>query len=189
MKLQSLLTEYLVTNSSLPLQGVGQLQIKSNAASLVQADDLLTPPSYRIIFSAAVPGGEEQQKLTDFIGNRLGIDSEKAVDLMNEEASLQKSLAVGHNHFDWVAVGIFQKQENGIISFTQTDALGKYLPDISLEKITKQLVLETFAKEPAIEQTEPVYEYAEPVKKDNWWIWAIVIFVVSVALILIRYYA
>jgi hypothetical protein len=187
VKLQPLLTEYLVEYGNLPLAETGRLFLKHHAASHNSTETMLVGPTDTITFTSAVPSAAELQQLANFITDRLQISPEEALHLMKEE---QTQIKAGKLNSSWPALGNFQKQANGTITFAQEEALGKYLPSLSLEKSNYQNLLET-NEEPIVADVvnPPVYEWAETPRKDRWWIWAIVIFVVALALILVRYYA
>ena len=191
MKLQPLLSEYLLENGSLPLPGDKQLFIERQSAVLKEADSIITSPGNRIFFTEKTATEQELQQLSAFISRRLSISEEQATELLHKEGNLQSAIADTET-IDWIPLGSFRKQQNGLISFFEADALNNYLPVISLKQTQQQPQKETTeevieeAAEPTI-MSEPLNELEEPIQKDYWWVWAIVILVVSLVLILFRF--
>ena len=163
------------------------MSIRHTAAKLKEDDSMLAGPSANILFSPNLPTEVEQENLVSFICNELNISADQASALLKEE-DFQTSLA-DENKFDWPTVGSFQKQPDGTILFTQNEALKSYLPAISLVAAkpvaSPASVTETIKEEDTTGVNEA---FEEPVKKDNWRVWATVIFVVSVLLISIYYF-
>jgi hypothetical protein len=186
VKLQPLLTEYLVEYGNLPLAETGRLFLKHHAASRSSTQTMLVAPTDTIAFTAAVPSHHELQQLANFIAERMQIPPEVAVQLLEEE----QPLVMDEVNRAWPVLGSFLEQPNGTFTFVQDDVLGKYLPSLSLEETKHQHPPEK-DEEPAADEAINLtaYEWTEPPRKDRWWIWAIIIFVVAVALILLRYYA
>ena len=191
LKLQPLLSEYLLENASLPLQDAGHLIIRRETAVVKDEDNAILPPQTSLVFSSEEPTPAEQQNLIGFLSKRLSISAQQATELVSKEGNLQNAFAENES-IDWASFGNFQKQQDGLISFFEADALNNYLPVISLKQTQQQPQKETTeevieeAAEPTI-MSEPLNELEEPIQKDYWWVWAIVILVVSLVLILFRF--
>lgn len=192
MKLQSLLTEYLIEHGNLPLAGTGRLYIKHTGATIT--GDTITNPVNTITFSTAKPSETEQQKLINFITAKYNVSVAQAEGLWKSESDFE-TVFTDKTAFEWTALGTFQKNDNGTVSFTQNEGISKYLPAISLAALKKQPlpeapVVKVIEEETVQEETVAAleYQYIETEQKDRWWIWAIVIFVLSVILILFKYF-
>lgn len=182
--LQPLLQEYLIENGSLPILSKGRLIINHSPAQLQEADKMFIAPVNHLSFSATMPSETEVQKLVSFISSRLTITHEQAKELLAKESGANTSINENNDSVDWPALGLLQNKD-GTIHFTQHSQLTNYLPSFSVEKIIQQPVSEpdiTPASE--IIAGEVIFE-EEIIKKDYWWVWALVIFLLSVILILL----
>lgn len=190
MLLHSVLQEYLVENDYLPLLATGQLTIHHVPAQLHQSENTLVAPVSQVSFSEKNPSEAEMQKLILFVANRLGVTNSEANDLLEKESVSNRLLSESSNAFNWPALGLFQNK-NGSIHFVQDVKQMDYLPSLIVKKTMRHSV-----SEPAIsfEHVEPerivnnvVFQNEEIVVRDYWWVWALVIFLLSAILILFRF--
>lgn len=188
--LSPLLQEYLIENSNLPLPATGRLTIQSAPAHLNATDKTLIAPVSKIVFSDTIPAENELQQLVAFIARKLSISHIESKGLLEKELGLNAELTAGNESINWPEWNLFG---NGKDAFNlQQFTLNHYLPALPVEKIFRQPVteIETVtlpAENTSVDITPEVYpEFEEPVAKDYWWVWALIILVVSVVMVMYR---
>ncbi len=186
--LSPLLQEYLVENGYLPLPDAGQLTIEHAPAQLKAIDKTFTAPASKIVFSNSTPTAADIEKLTTFIGRQLNIADDQAITLLKQETGSALSVNKNGDILQWPEWNLWDENED-VLPDSQYHSLNSYLPSFLAEKIHRQPVTiketTTLPSETFLEETYP--ELDEPAPKDYWWVWALVVFIISVLLIANRY--
>ncbi len=193
MKLQPLLSEYFYENENLQLAGIGHLSIQHKAAQITTDDTSLLAPISELVFQQN-ENESIDENLVQFISERLQVSVEQAIILLEQEGTLQVAIAK-EDAFEWPALGTFKRGEDGELFFHQECVLQQYLPNLALvpvplhkEEQKEETVVATNVEQAQEIAIEPIEDLAEPGQQSRWWIAATIIFVVSVILILIRYF-
>lgn len=195
MLLSPLLQEYLIENGSLPLPATGRLIIQHTPAYLKDADQTFIAPNIKIVCSDIAPAENELQQLIAFIAGKLSISNKESKGLLEKEMGLNAEFEGSGNTVNWPEWNLFQDKKDD--SNPQQSTLKDYLPAFPIEKIFRQpdvtptetvtLPAEHIAVEATSDTAEVFTEMEEPIARDYWWVWALVIFVVSILLIVNRY--
>ena len=185
----ALLHQYLIENSVLQLPRIGTLEFAEVPARLDVADKQLHAPrkTLRLNDNSETP---DKHALMGFLSHHLNISEEQSYTVFQQFTESMRSTLNAKRILYWHNLGAFQKDETGLIRFVQTTDIDEYLPPVSADRMIRQnaehamMVGDTETTNTAMQE----YYDDEPVevKRDYWWVWAIIIFVVSCGLIWLK---
>jgi nucleoid DNA-binding protein len=185
----SLLHQYLVNSSNVVLPGIGTLQFANSPAQTVNGRIL--SPKQTLVLLAEKENDSEVGKLMAFLSNKLDMPEMQAHTLFQQFLQTIKTTITEKKSMVWDGLGFFRQDDNGNIRFVQNSELDEYLPPVEAKWINSHhstkydlLVGENETNNIAIEEG---LEEAVNKKKSYWWVWAIVIAVVALAIIAYKY--
>ena len=176
--MQQFITAYLFQNKICPLPGLGTLAIVTKPSESDFIHKQILAPVPTIQFS------EAETSTTDLV-NYISVkesytNSEAETALHNFSAELKSGKAVE-------GVGKFSVNTSGNIVFEAEPLPAYFTPAIHAERVihpeADHNILVGDKETTAAVMTE--YYAEEPVKKDRWWIWAIVLAAIAIAVIVI----
>ncbi len=184
--MQEYLNAFLYQYENCPLPGVGTLYLEKQPARFEDAGKKIIAPNYTFVLNPDVlPPG----LLYSFVAQSAKtteIQAEKNIQVFcNKIISLPKEGTIELN-----GSGNFYRDEEGIISFREMNMQKELFPDLEVQKLVRKneehsmLVGDT---ETTNNRMTEYYAVDSSVKADKWWIGALIIFVISVALILWHY--
>jgi hypothetical protein len=179
--MHNFIASFLFQNNYCPLPGIGTLVLNQQSAESDFAGKKIYPPKSTIRFSAETA---DAAVLVAFIKNEKNISTEEAAAvLQNFSTEISNKLSVDKT-MELHNIGTLQNN-NDTISFTE-----KALPDFFVQPVIAERVIHPQAEhsilvgEKETTNTAMTEYYAdEPVAKDRWWIWAIVLGTIAVAVI------
>jgi len=188
----SLLHQYLIENGSLHIPGIGTLAFAEVSARLDVADKQLQAPHKTLRLNVASDPANKHA-LMGFLSRHLNISEEQSYTVFRQFTdSIRTSLGTKRILY-WYNLGAFQKDESGAVKFVQTTDLDQYLPPVIADRMIRANAEHSMTVGDTETTNTAMQEYYgdEQVefRKDYWWVWAIVIFVVSAGLIWLKYFS
>ena len=184
--MQQLIANYLFQYKNCPLSEVGTLHLQSASATSEIGTQKIIPPSHSIFFSKDIA---DSTNLTEFIAaNKIISVDEAAYQLKNitdEIINLKEQ-----EEFSLTGVGVFLKSQNDNLSFNQLQTNGSFAFPIYAERVIHpddSHAILVGDKETDRNTMTDFFTETEPVKKNKWWMWAAVIFIISIILTIIYF--
>jgi hypothetical protein len=187
MSIQKLLASYLFQNRSCPLAGMGNLSIVQSPAISDFGNKKIIAPTATIQFSPAATN-------TDDLLAYLAHKTNTIQGHMGEayEAFCKKLASELHSGspVDMEGIGQFNIDAGGNITFQSVNVPAAFLPSVTAERVihpeAEHSILVGDKETTNTVMTE--YFNEEPVVKDRWWIWAIVLAALAIGTLIIYYY-
>ena len=181
------LLKYFSINSSLALPGIGSFYIETNPATLDFVNKTLHAPVTEIVYSDEANPGDE--KLYSFISNESGLSKAEAGNRINQFVQQIKLQLETGRAIELHGIGtLIQKEE----SYFFTPALtGKnFFPGVTAERVIRQHAEHNVrVGEDNKTSTEMHIQLAQQeVKEERWWIAAIVLAFIGIAVIVYHYF-
>jgi hypothetical protein len=188
--MHQLIASYLFQNKACPLPGLGTLLVTKTPASPDFLNKLITGPQQSIIFENAE---SDASNLLDYIALKTNTTVLKTIENLGHFCSNLKRAALANNPATVDGVGNFFTDAAGKIDFKPQAVAPFFQPAVKATWVTH-----TEAEHPVLvgdkETTSTVMteyfsdtEEETPVKKDRWWVWAIVL--AAIALLALLFYA
>ena len=184
--MQQLLVNYLFQYKNCPLPQIGTLRIQTGSATSEIGTQKIIPPSHSIFFSKDIA---DSTNLTEFIAANKNISVDEAAyqlkNITDEIINLKEQ-----EEFSLTGVGVFLKSQNDNLSFNQLQTNGSFALPVYAERVIHpddSHAILVGDKETDRNTMTEYFTETDPVKKDKWWIWAAVIFIISIILTIIYF--
>ena len=185
----SLLHQYLIIHKQLDLPGVGLLQVIDVPARYNAAEKKIYAPHPAIRCKAERM--EVDNILYSWIAKQLSISVETAQNQFHTFINNILGELAKHNQTTWKGLGIFTKNDTGIIRFAWEKTIQQYLPSITATKIirngTSHNLLVGAHEATSIEMEQWLSQDASPLTKKHRWFWVMAT-VIVVAISISIYY-
>ena len=182
--MHQLIASYLFQTRSCPLDSLGSLSITTTAADPDFTNKIINPPIPNILFQQ---NESPATGLTDFIADSTGCDETEATAALDHFYDQLKNDIADKGSAKLKGIGNLYVDSSDNLQFQQEE-----LPDVFLQPVKANRVIHPQAEHHILvgdkESTNTLmteYFNEEPVKKDRWWIWAIVLGVIAIILILV----
>ena len=180
-----LIASYLFQNKTCPLPGLGNLSVVAGKAELEFLNNAIKAPAPRIVFEATE---NDASNLLDYIATKTDSTILQTIDRLGHFCNTLKAATIANHPATLDGVGNFFTDSSGKINFKSSQ-----LPVAFLQPVTAERVIHPQAEHPILvgdkETTNTLmteYYNEAPVKKNRWWIWAVVL--AAIALIAIVVY-
>jgi len=181
--MQEQIASYLFQTGSFPIEGLGTLVITNTAAITDFGAKQLLPPRPVIRLQDA------ETDSSDFVGYLASAMNSNAADAKTAWSDYCRELlnrVEAGKPIQIDAIGSFEKDAAGKIVFTDEKVAAGFLQPVQAERVihpeAEHSILVGDKETTNTEMTE--YFSEQPVKKDRWWIWAIIIVVVAALMVL-----
>lgn len=187
--LSILLSRYFGLSGKVVIPGVGLLSRLHDSASNQFINKKFQPPSYNIVFedkTSVVPQGQ-----LNYI-SRLTGDAFYEIHGYLEElgrsiyAALEKDRKI-----EWIGMGLFQMDEDGVLSFQPKHAQTLYLKEITYTHVIRKNVEHSIIVGTSEKTNHEMEEYFEDLKNQPYWkSWhklALIIILISLTIVLVRF--
>ena len=183
--MEELLATYLFQNKSCPLPGVGSLSIGDNTAYYVLGEKQIHPPMPYISFS---PAERSTDDLVKFISTRTDISNDEAARQLGVYCAKLNSLDA-YAESELPFAGKFYVDVEGSLVFKAIHFPEDFLAPLHAEKmIHPEATHNILVGDKESNSALMTQFYSEsPLKRDRWWIWAIVLFLIASISIIIYY--
>ncbi|MEP6677565.1 MAG: hypothetical protein ABJA78_20560 [Ferruginibacter sp.] len=182
--MQSLIPSFLFLNKKCSLPGIGTLSVADLPARSDFANKQVTAPRPQFVFSTASIN-EESDLLIEYIATKKMLSRNESSSMLNDfcgQLENKKDLSIKQ-------VGLFTIDADHKIKFEPAQ-----LPEIFLQNVAADRVIHPEAEHSILvgdtETTNTAmteYYIDEPVKKSRWWLAALILSVISAAMILIYF--
>ncbi len=184
--MQEYLNAFLFQNENCPLPGVGTLYLEKQPARFEDAGQKIIAPNYSIVLNPDVlPPG----LLYSFVAQSAKtteIQAEKDIQgFCNKIISLPTEGKIELN-----GSGNFYRDEEGILLFHEMNLQKELFPDLEVQKLVRKNEEHSILvgdKETTNNRMTEFFAEDSSVKSDRWWIAALIIFIISAALIIWHY--
>ena len=184
--MQQLLANYLFQYKTCPVPALGTLRIESVSAASEIGSQIINPPINNISFSQDI---SDIKNLTEYIAANKNISVEEAAYQLKNNS--QEITNLGENQEFLIAgVGMFSKNINGNLIFTPVETNAVYSLPVYAERVIHpddSHAILVGDKETDRNTMTEFFTETEPVKKNKWWMWAAVIFIISIILTIIYF--
>jgi hypothetical protein len=185
--MQHLIASYLFQNKYCALPGIGTLSLTAGKAATDFLDKKIKAPLTAITFSEAE---NKMDGLPEYIAATTNSDKYEATEALEHFCDgIKKSL---HNNesITLESIGQFFVDGSGSIKFQPIDLPKAFLQDVSAARVIHpeaEHAILVGDKESTNTLMNEYFSDDTPVKKNRWWIWAIII--VSIALLALLIYS
>ena len=183
--MQHLIASYLFQNKYCALPGIGTLRVTAGNAATDFLDKKIKAPQTTIIFSETE---NKDEGLLEYIAATTSSDKYEATEALEHFCDVVKNNLANKSPATLEGIGQLFIDASGKIQFQPSRIPAVFLPDVKAERVihpeaehhilvgdkdsTNTLMTEYFNEE-------------VPVKKNRWWIWAIVIGSIALLALLI----
>lgn len=183
---ENLITSYLFQNRVCPLPTIGTLRLEEGNAILETAEKKISPPRPIIRFhSHELPADD----LLNYIAVQKNIPVENASGLLSEYCTRLQNLDA-FTEVPLQNAGKFYIGADGNLLFKSIDLPDAFFPAVHAERVIHPEASHAILvgdKETTNTVMTEFYNEEEVVKKSKWWIWPILLFVVSMIMIIIYF--
>ncbi len=183
-----LIASYLFQNKTCPLPGLGTLMITTTLAETDFSNTTINAPVPVITFETK---DNDAGNLLDYIAAKTSSTVFQAIDQLGQLCNNLKAAAISNNAAVLNGVGDFFTDTSGNINFKPLVLPSSFFYPVKVAWVihpeAEHHILVGDKETTNTEMTEYFNEEEVPVKKDRWWIWAIVLGVI--ALLALLFYA
>ena len=186
-----LIYKYLIIHQHVPLAGVGVFYLTRKPAKHDVANKLISPPVLSIDFKP--PTTTDNKGFFTFLSKEKGFDEVSAIKYFNDFVRQIKHDVNAHKPVDLPGLGILRKNANGDVSFEPANIVATYFPPVIAEPVLREKasyeirVGETRRTSSQMQEALQNEPETVLVRKDYWWIYAIVLAVLGIAAIVYYY--
>jgi hypothetical protein len=183
--MENLLATYLFQHKICPLPTIGTLIVRAGNAQASLAEKKITAPIPFIEYSEQENSAKE---LTNFIARYLNVDLEKAEHLLTLYCKAVHQLQA-YEELGLATAGSFYKDEHGSLHFKSASMPAAFFPEVMAERVIhvdaahQMLVGDTQTNTIAMSE---LLNGEEPIR-NKWWVAALVLALLSFALIFYYY--
>ena len=193
-KMNDVLTAYLLQHKSINIPEVGSIYIQSKAAITDFVNKQLFPASYSYRFDKYYDTPEP--RFYEYLAYKQGISEQEAIDWYNNYVADIRLRLKNDGYYAWEGIGVFKKDSNGDLVFEEQQKLLPILAPVPAKRVIRKdarhAILVGDKEKTNVQMSEmlqdPSEQTAPVIRKDRWWVYALVLFVISLALILVYYY-
>jgi hypothetical protein len=188
------LHKYLSLNKKLSIPDIGNFVIESSGARLDSINGLLYAPTQVIQFTQDHATADKY--FFDFLANELGVEDVVAIGIFHDYVYKIKSIINTPQGFLMKGIGTLKKEDNGHIIFTPEKSQLELMPRVQLDSIYpmphKDGQIDNDKHKDLTSQKEEdisalLGQESEAATADNWWIYAIILFLIGVGAIMFHY--
>ena len=170
------LYKYLVLHKHLCIPQLGSFTVQKESARYEESTGSLHPPVENIVFSDGVIPISEKL-FFDFLAYETGVDEVTAIKQFHDFSYVFRSHLLEKGWVELKGVGRLEKNESGTITFDAAPRLTGLFP----------LLQEDGAAAVVPDEVTVEEEITDETRKDNWWIYAIVLLILGAGALLFYY--
>lgn len=181
--MQDLIASYLFKNKKCTLPAVGTLSIVDGNAVADYGEMRITAPSPAIQF---IEKEERSNDFVNFIANQKNTTTEEALLKLKEFCRKLRYMDV-HTEVSVTGAGKFYINSAGTLQFKQTKLPEAFIPTVIAERVIHPDDSHDMLVGDKQTTTSVMSEYfneEEISPRNRWWLWAIILFILSAAIIL-----
>lgn len=180
--MEELVEIYLLRNKKCPLLSFGGLQVIDNQSTILYREGKIEPvaPTIKLV-ETAMPSDD----FIRFVASNKNISHQGATLILNEFCNKLLHMDA-YDEINLPFTGKFYINAEGNLIFKSTEVPSQFLPDVITEKVIHPAVPHMMVvgdKETTSTEMAAYYSETGVKPKDWWWIWAICLAVIAVALL------
>ena len=183
--MEQFIASYLFQNKTCPIPGIGSLVLTNTAAVTDFTNKKITAPAPAIRFQQDEPNADP---LLSYIAAKTNSSTYEVGAALDHFCDGLKEELTNGSTAKLPGIGNFHVDASGNINFAPEELLPFFLPPVTAERVVhpeaEHHILVGEKETTNTLMTE--YFNEEPVKKDRWWIWAIILG--AIALVTILFY-
>ncbi len=183
--MQHLIASYLFQNKYCALPGIGTLSLTAGKAATDFLDKKIKAPLTSITFSQTE---NTTEALPEYIAAKTNSDKYEATEALEHFCDGIKKSVNNNEPFTLESIGQFFVDGSGSIKFKPIDLPAAFLQDVNATRVIHPEAEHAILVGDKESSNTLMHEYfsdGTPLKKNRWWIWAIVIVTVALLALLI----
>ena len=190
--MNDILNSYLLQHKSINIPEVGSIYIQNKAAITDFVNKQLFPASFSYRFDRYydIPDAG----LYDYLAAKKGISEEEAISWYKDYAENIRTKLKTDGYYAMEGIGVFKKDSTGDLVFEEQHKLLPVLPPVPAKRVirkdAKHAILVGDKEKTNVQMSEMLQEpeIPQPVKKDRWWIYAVILFAIGLLILLFHFY-
>src|SRR5687768_7485478 len=180
--MNDVLNAYLLQHKSINIPEVGSIYIQNKAAITDFVNKQLFPASYSYRFDKYYDVPEPG--FYEYIAMKKGVSEQEAIEWYNNYAADIRLRIKNDGYYAWEGIGVFKNDSSGDLIFEEHQKLLPVLAPVPAKRIirkdAKHAILVGDKEKTNVQMSEMLHEPVEMqepvVRKDRWWIYALIIF-------------
>jgi hypothetical protein len=185
------LNAYLFQHRSISIPGLGTIYLETHPAHVDVADRAMMPPLYQFRFDKYFDTPDKE--FFSFLAAQRSILDFEAIKWYNEFASELRNRIKEEDPVDWEGVGILKMDETGNTVFESTGGTNLFLTATPAMRVNRQneshILLVGDKEKTNVEMNEWLHEEAGHRKKISWWIIALILGGMALAVLAWHFYS
>jgi hypothetical protein len=185
------LNAYLFQHRSISIPGLGTIYLETMSANVDVADRRMLPPAYRFRFDKYFDAPDKE--FFSYIASQRNILDYEAIKWYNEFSFELRNRIRTEDQVKWDGVGILKKDGSGSVVFESVGGDTLFMvptPAMRVNRLDAQHVLLVGDKERTnVEMSEWLHEEGASRKKGSWWIIALVLGLIALAILGWHFYS
>jgi hypothetical protein len=187
--LSLLISRYFGLSGKVVIPGIGLLNRIQDSACNQFVDKKYHPPTYKVVFENEISVVPEPQ--LNYLARITGMALNEIQSYLEDLGNSIFSTIEKDRKIEWIGIGIFLMDEDGLVSFQPRNTPILYLKEISYTHVIRKNVEHTMTVGSSEKTNHEMEEYFDDLKSKSYWhSWqkmSLIILLISVALILIRF--
>lgn len=179
------LNAYLFQHRSISIPGLGTIYLETFSANADVADRTILPPAYRFRFDKYFDAPDRE--FFSYIASQENILDYEAIKLYNEFSFDLRNRIRSEEKVSWDGVGILKKDDTGNILFEQVPEKDHFMLPTPAMRVNRQNAQHTLLvgdqERTNVEMNEWLTEDAAAGKKRSWWIIALILAILALAIL------
>jgi hypothetical protein len=186
--MERLVRKYLLQHSSVSIPGLGTIYVERSPARSDFVNRQLLPPSYHFRFDKYfdAPGKD----FFTFVASKKNIEDYEAIKLYNEWALGLRNSIGADNTATLEGIGTLRRDGSGDVLFEPVPVPDLFSTPVPARRIVRSNARHTMLvgdrEVSNVEMSDYLHEEARR-KRISWWIYAVIIAAIAIAVIFIRY--
>ena len=185
------LNAYLFQHRSISIPGLGTIYMETLPASVDVADRTILPPHYHFRFDKYFDAPDRE--FFAYLASQRNILDFEAIRWYNEFSSQLRNRIRSEELVNWEGVGILKKDETGNMLFESATADNLFMAPTPAMRVNRQNESHTLLvgdqEKTNFEMNEWLSEEAAGKKRGSWWIMALVLAILALALLAWHFYS
>ena len=188
-----ILNKYLIQHKSINIPGLGTIFIEHLPAVFDVVNKRILPPHYEFRFNKYFDTPDKE--FFSYLSDEKGIPDYEAIQLYNQFAQDLRNSIRQDNKAEWNGVGVFTKNSSGDMIFEPVNNPASLYEPVPAVRVTRDKATHTVLvgdqEKTATEITELLNEETVEtpvVKKERWWIYALILFIVALLFMIFHFY-
>ncbi|MBS1664937.1 MAG: hypothetical protein JST68_28075 [Bacteroidetes bacterium] len=181
----AVLNAYLFQHRSISIPGLGTIYLETSAAEVDVAERTMLPPTYRFRFDKYFDAPDKE--FFSYLASQKNILDYEAIKWYSEFAFELRNRIKNEDLVSWDGVGVLRKDSSGNVLFESAKAPAFFLQPTPAMRVNRQDAQHTLLvgdrERTSGEMNEWLLEENANRRRAPWWVWALVIAVVALAVL------